>query len=69
MTLNGPFHIYVGDGVVNNLGVIQIDLATKGYDIHRVDYKTIKYDFANDFPDSEWNKYTWLNTQIWNGKW
>jgi transglutaminase/protease-like cytokinesis protein 3 len=67
MTLNGPFPITIEDGVVNNMGTIQIDIGNEGYSLRVVDYDTVKYDFQNDFPDAEWNSYEWKNSSVNSG--
>jgi hypothetical protein len=59
MTLNGPFFIAIGEGKVNNIGVIQIDIGSDSYSHRLVDYDVVKFDFQNEFPDSEWNSYKW----------
>lgn len=66
MTLNGPFHITLEDGVVNNVGTIQIDIGNNGYTPGTVDYDVIRYDFQEEFPDSEWNFYEWKNNSLFN---
>jgi hypothetical protein len=61
MTLEGPFLITIEEGKVNNLGTIQIDIGNDGYSHKLVDYDIVRYDFQNDFPDSEWNSYAWMD--------
>jgi hypothetical protein len=67
MTMDGPFRITVQDGKVNNLGDIEVDVGDKGYDIHVVDFDTVKYDFQNEFIDSAWNNYQWQNMVMLTG--
>ncbi|MDR0637576.1 MAG: hypothetical protein LBG27_01515 [Spirochaetaceae bacterium] len=64
MTLNGPFPVIIENGIVNNIGAIQIDIGNERYSLRVVDYDTVKYDFQSEFPDSEWNSYEWKNTNI-----
>lgn len=64
MTLNGPFFITLEDGIVNNMGVIQIDIGDGGYSYRLVDYDVVKFDFQNEFSDSEWNSYEWVNNSV-----
>jgi hypothetical protein len=52
MTLDGPFYIILENGVVNNMGTIQIDIGNEGYSYRLVDYDVIKYDFQDEFHDS-----------------
>jgi hypothetical protein len=66
MTLEGPFYITLEDGIVNNMGTIQIDIGNDIYTYRLVDYDTIKYDFHNEFPDSEWNSYKWESKYPFN---
>jgi hypothetical protein len=66
MTLNGPFYITLEDGVVNNMGTVQIDIGNDSYSHRLVDYDVIKYDFHDEFPDSEWNSYNWKNNSLFN---
>jgi hypothetical protein len=72
MTLNGPFYITLEDGVVNNMGTIQIDIGNIdnigniGYTCRLIDYDVIRYDFQDEFPDSEWNSYEWKNNSPFN---
>lgn len=66
MTLRGPFYITLEDGVVNNMGTIQIDIGDDGYTHRLVDYDVIRYDFQDEFPDSEWNSYSWKNNSVFN---
>ena len=61
MTLNGPIPIYLTRGNVNNMGQIQIDVGNDSYSYRLVDYDVVKFDFQNEFPDSEWNSYKWMN--------
>jgi hypothetical protein len=61
MTLNGPLLITIEEGKVNNLGAIQIDISNNGYTHKLIDYDVVKYDFKNEFSDSEWNSYEWKN--------
>lgn len=61
MTLNGPFHINLEDGVVNNIGTVQIDIGNEQYSYRLIDHDVIRYDFQDEFPDSEWNSYEWKN--------
>jgi hypothetical protein len=64
MTLSGPFPITLGDGIVNNIGVIQIDIGNAGYTYRVVDYDVVKFDFQNEFSDSEWISYEWENNPV-----
>jgi hypothetical protein len=64
MTLNGPFFITLTEGSVNNMGVIQIDIGNDGYSYRLVDYDVVQFDFQNEFPDSEWNVYEWINISV-----
>jgi hypothetical protein len=66
MTLNGPFYITLVDGAVNNMGTVQIDIINDSYSYRLVDYDVIKYDFEDEFPDSEWNSYEWKNISLIN---
>jgi hypothetical protein len=66
MTLNGPFHTTIEDGVVNNIGTIQIDISNDSYSYRLVDYDVVRYDFQDEFPDSEWNSYEWKNISLFN---
>jgi len=71
MTLNGPFYISPENGVVNNMGTITIYIGNdKNYNIlfNYIDYDVVKYGFQNEFPDSEWNSYEWINNSIKNNK-
>ncbi|MDR1073976.1 MAG: hypothetical protein LBL45_09935 [Treponema sp.] len=64
MTLEGPFYITFEDGVVNNMGTIQIDVSNDHYTFKLVDYDVIKYDFQDEFSDSEWNSYEWKDSSL-----
>ncbi|MDR1419141.1 MAG: hypothetical protein LBI86_02085 [Treponema sp.] len=64
MTLNGPFFITLEEGMVNNMGVIQIDLEDDGYSYQLVDYDVVKLDFQSEFPDSEWNFREWKTNNV-----
>jgi hypothetical protein len=64
MTLNGPFFIILEEGMVNNMGVIQIDLGNDGYSHRIVDYDVVRFDFQSEFPDSEWNFREWKTNNV-----
>ncbi|MDR1317655.1 MAG: hypothetical protein LBK13_12360 [Spirochaetales bacterium] len=66
MTLRGPFYVTLEDGVVNNMGTIQIDIGNNNYTPRLVDYDVIRYDFQEEFPDSEWNLYEWKNNSMFD---
>jgi hypothetical protein len=65
-TLNGPFFITIEDGIVNNIGTIQIDIGNSEYSYRVVDYDVVYFDFQEEFPDSEWNSYEWKNNSLFN---
>ena len=67
MTLGGPIYITIEEGLVNNIGVIQIDRKTS-YEFRWVDYDVVKLDFQMEFPDSQWNSYEWKNTELFDSK-
>ncbi|MDR2516057.1 MAG: hypothetical protein LBC88_01600 [Spirochaetaceae bacterium] len=66
MTLQGPFNITLEEGVVNNMGAVQIDVGSKGYFYRLVDYDVVQFDFQNEFPGSEWNSHEWKNNPVFN---
>ena len=66
MTLNGPLYITIEEGLVNNIGAIQIDIGNSTYSHRLVDYDVVKLDFQSEFSDSEWNSYEWKNNLLLN---
>ena len=64
MTLEGPFIVTLEEGVVNNMGTIQIDIGNQGYSCRLVDYDVVQFDFQNEFPGSEWNSHVWKNILV-----
>jgi hypothetical protein len=68
MTLEGPFFITLAEGMVNNMGAIQIDIGNEHYSLRVVDEESVRFDFQNDFPDSEWNGYEWKNIPRFDAK-
>ena len=66
MTLNGPFSVTLEEGLVNNIGVVQIDVGTGTYTYQVADYDTVKLDFQNEFPKSEWNSYQWKDLYLFS---
>jgi len=66
MTLNGPFYITIEEGLVNNIGAIQIDIGNDGYSYRLADFDVVKLDFQSEFSDSEWNSYECKNILLLN---
>jgi hypothetical protein len=58
-TLIGPFNLLVVDGVVNNIGIIDLDIEDNVYGYRVGKFDVLNYEFENKYPDSEWNSHQW----------
>jgi len=62
LTSNTHFYISIKDGKVTNLGTIQINIVDDRTHYRFTDYDVVKLDFQDEFPDSKWNSYEWIDT-------
>ena len=60
-TLYGPYAVTIADGMVNNIGAIDMEVANRQYSLNFISHDSVRNEFRTLFPDSEWNSYEWRN--------
>ena len=60
-TLHGPYHVTIAEGMVNNIGSIEIEVGNERYSWRFISHDSVRNEFGTLFPDSEWNAYEWRN--------
>ena len=60
-TLYGPYHVTITEGMVNNIGSIEIEVGNRQYSWNFISHDSVRNEFRTQFPESEWNSYEWRN--------